>query len=120
MVETSPLSAVSSQSFSVPKNDSPVEVTSKPVELKPKQSFQTNEEVTISSEDLQLAVERLNESLSKMNRDINFSVDSATGKDVVRVMDKNGGLVRQLPNLEMLNFIQNLDKMMGLIFDKRT
>jgi flagellar protein FlaG len=52
---------------------------------------------------------------------VNFSVDSSTGKDVVRVFNSNTGeLVRQLPNDEMLNFVKNLENMMGLIFDNKS
>jgi len=83
--------------------------------------FRINEKFTISTEDLQLAVDRLNQSLKEMNRDVNFSVDSQTGKDVVRVFNSNTGeLVRQLPNDEMLNFVKNLDNMIGMIFDNKS
>jgi len=83
--------------------------------------FKINEKFTISTQDLQTAVDRLNQSLKEMNRDVNFSVDSSTGKDVVRVFNSNTGeLVRQLPNDEMLNFVKNLENMMGLIFDNKS
>ena len=83
--------------------------------------FKVNEKFTISTQDLQVAVDRLNQSLKEMNRDVNFSVDSSTGKDVVRVFNSNTGeLVRQLPNDEMLNFVKNLENMMGMIFDNKT
>jgi len=36
------------------------------------------------------------------------------------VNSNNGEVIRQLPNEEKLNFIRNLDSMMGLIFDKNT
>jgi flagellar protein FlaG len=83
--------------------------------------FKVNEKFTISTQDLQAAVDRLNQSLKEMNRDVNFSVDSSTGKDVVRVFNSNTGeLVRQLPNDETLNFVKNLENMMGMIFDNKS
>jgi len=83
--------------------------------------LELNEEVVISQEELASAVDRLNVMMSKQNRDVHFSVDSSTGKDVVRVTDQNtGALVRQLPSTETLNFIRNLDTMMGLIFNDTT
>ena len=87
----------------------------------PPASFEANEKVLISGEDLKAAVDQLNTHMQKMNRNVNFSVDSASGKDVVRVTDSNTGeTVRQLPNEDMLQFIRNMENMVGVIFDSRT
>jgi flagellar protein FlaG len=87
----------------------------------PAASFEANEKVLISGEDLQAAIDQLNHQMQKMNRNVNFSVDSASGKDVVRVTDSNTGqTVRQLPNEDMLQFIRNMENMVGVIFDSRT
>ena len=59
--------------------------------------------------------------MSAVDRNINFSVDPGTGKDVVRVTDTNTGqTIRQIPAQETLTFIQNLDRMVGLLFDSKT
>jgi len=84
-------------------------------------SFQINEKTVISGDDLRKAVEILNQNLEKYSRNVRFSVDRSTGKDVVRVVSSSSGeTIRQLPNDEMLNFIRNLDNMIGLIFDKKS
>jgi len=84
-------------------------------------SFQINEKTVISGDDLRKAVEILNQNLEKYSRNVRFSVDVSTGKDVVRVVSSSSGeTIRQLPNNEMLNFIRNLDNMIGLIFDKKS
>ena len=55
------------------------------------------------------------------NQDVLFSTDAATGKDVVRVSNKSTGeLIRQMPSVEALKAMQNIDQMMGLIFNKKT
>jgi len=84
-------------------------------------SFKVNEKITISSNDIQQAIDKLNMRMQDMNRNVNFSVDQASGRDVVRVTNKNTGeLVRQLPFEDTLQFMRNLDHMIGLIFDKKS
>lgn len=84
-------------------------------------SFKVNEKTTISSTDIQQAIDQLNMRMQDMNRNVNFSVDQASGRDVVRVTNQNTGeLVRQLPFEDTLQFMRNLDRMIGLIFDKKT
>ena len=75
----------------------------------------------MSSEDLTQAIQSLNDMMSALDRNINFAKDTGTGKDVVRVTDSNTGqTIRQIPSQEMLSFIQNLDRMVGLLFDSKT
>ena len=84
-------------------------------------SFKVNEKTTISSTDIQQAIDQLNMRMQDMNRNVNFSVDQASGRDVVRVTNQNTGeLVRQLPYEDTLQFMRNLDHMIGLIFDKKS
>lgn len=84
-------------------------------------SFEMNEKTVISADDLKAAIESLNQNLQKMNRNVHFSIDAASGKDVVRVTNRNTGeTVRQLPSEETLQFLRNLDNMMGIIFDQKT
>ena len=59
--------------------------------------------------------------MTSRNQAIVFSKDAATGKDVVRVTNKSTGeLIRQMPSVEALKAMQNIDQMMGLIFNQRT
>ena len=89
--------------------------------IKPRESIRINTESVMSAEDLSSAIESLNDMMNALNRNINFSVDPGTGKDVVKVTDSNTGkTIRQIPAQETLTFIQNLDKMVGLLFDRKT
>ena len=88
---------------------------------KPRESIRVNTHSVMSEQDLSIAIQSLNDMMSALDRNINFSVDPGTGKDVVRVTDTNTGeTIRQIPAQETLTFIQNLDKMVGLLFDSKT
>jgi len=88
---------------------------------KPRENIRVNTQSVMSEQDLSIAIQSLNDMMSALDRNINFSVDPGTGKDVVRVTDTNTGkTIRQIPAQETLTFIQNLDKMVGLLFDSKT
>jgi flagellar protein FlaG len=79
-----------------------------------------NREPIISTMELEAKIVELNEAMVSRNQAVLFSIDAATGKDVVRVSNKNTGeLIRQMPSVEALKAMQNIDQMMGLIFNKR-
>ena len=89
--------------------------------IKPREQIRVNTQSVMSEQDLSVAIQSLNDMMSALDRNINFSVDPGTGKDIVKVTDSNTGkTIRQIPAQETLNFIQNLDKMVGLLFDSKT
>ena len=89
--------------------------------IKPREEIRVNTQTVMSDQDLTTAIESLNDMMSALDRNINFSVDPGTGKDIVKVTDSNTGkTIRQIPAQETLSFIQNLDKMVGLLFDTKT
>ena len=91
----------------------------KPVPVVPK--IDINREPIISEKELETKIAELNEAMTSRNQAIVFSKDAATGKDVVRVTNKSTGeLIRQMPSVEALKAMQNIDQMMGLIFNQRT
>ena len=94
-------------------------VKPKPVPEPPKVNI--NREPIISSKELEAKISELNEAMVSRNQDVVFSTDAATGKDVVRVSNKSTGeLIRQMPSAEALKAMQNIDQMMGLIFNQKT
>ena len=94
-------------------------VKSKPVPEPPKVNI--DREPIISSKELEAKISELNEAMVSRNQDVFFSTDAATGKDVVRVSNKSTGeLIRQMPSVEALKAMQNIDQMMGLIFNKKS
>ena len=89
--------------------------------VKPRETIRVDTQSVMSEQDLSTAIQSLNDMMSALDRNINFSVDPGTGKDIVRVTDSNTGkTIRQIPAQETLTFIQNLDKMVGLLFDSKT
>jgi len=91
----------------------------KPVPEAPK--IDINRQPIISTTELEAKIVELNEAMVSRNQAVLFSIDAATGRDVVRVSNKNTGeLIRQMPSVEALKAMQNIDQMMGLIFNKRT
>jgi flagellar protein FlaG len=58
---------------------------------------------------LQEAVSRINDYVQNVQRSIRFSIDEASGKDVVTVLDKQTEeVIRQIPVEEVLVFARNL------------
>ena len=91
----------------------------KPVPEAPK--IDIDRQPIISTTELEAKIVELNEAMVSRNQAVLFSTDAATGRDVVRVSNKNTGeLIRQMPSAEALKAMQNIDQMMGLIFNKRT
>jgi|CoawatStandDraft_6_1074263.scaffolds.fasta_scaffold01275_2 flagellar protein FlaG len=73
-----------------------------------------------SAEDVKNKIADLNRALSERKQSVAFSTDAATGHSVVTVSNlTTGELIRQMPTVEALNAMKNLDHMMGLIFSER-
>ena len=54
------------------------------------------------------------------NIGLKFSVHNATGRTMVKVINKeNGNTIREIPSRELLDLASKLDEMIGIIFDKR-
>ena len=119
------LEAVSNQSVKPTPAQEPIQMADTEVAIaeaiKPREQIRINTQTVMSDQDLSAAIQSLNDMMNALDRNINFSVDPGTGKDVVKVTDSNTGkTIRQIPAQETLTFIQNLDKMVGLLFDSKT
>jgi flagellar protein FlaG len=67
-------------------------------------------------EELQTAVEKIQEFIRKTTSDIKFSIDEDSGRTVVKVIDRETqDVIRQIPSQEMLDLAQALDKLQGLL-----
>jgi flagellar protein FlaG len=107
------------ESRQVAQIEAVVKLQPKPVPEAPKVDI--NREPIISSKELEAKIGELNEAMVSRNQAVLFSTDPQTGKDVVKVTNKSTGeLIRQMPSVEALKAMQNIDQMMGLIFNKRT
>ena len=62
------------------------------------------------------AVDAANQAVKAIKSEINFTLDEDTGKTVVRVVEKQTGmLIRQIPSQEMLEIAKALDRLQGLL-----
>jgi len=71
----------------------------------------------VTREELQQAIERLNEQVKKNSYNLNFSVDEGSDYVVVKIRDANSGeVVRQIPNETVLRLSQHFK---GLLQDEK-
>ena len=71
------------------------------------------EQIQVSREKLDKVVSELKEYVQTMQRDLNFHVDDATGRVVVRVVDTSTNkVVRQIPEEEILALARRLEEML--------
>jgi len=64
--------------------------------------------------------EQLNQQMQRNSRDLSFSVDDVANKIVLTVKNKEGDVVRQIPNEVALRVAQNLDNVKGLMQDDKS
>ena len=66
------------------------------------------------------AVNKLNEALINDGRNLNFSIDKATGMTVVQIRNKETNeVIRQIPSEETLKLARSLQGKDGLIFNEQ-
>jgi flagellar protein FlaG len=69
-----------------------------------------------SAAELQKAVDTLNKFVKPTAHSINFSVDTSTGKTVIKVMDtENNTVLQQFPSADALSMARALDKLQGVL-----
>lgn len=82
------------------------------------QSVKQNEKV--SAEQLEAAIERLNQLMQEGQRSLAFSVDKDLEEVIITVKDmQTDQIIRQIPNEEALKFAKNLESVLGVIFNDR-
>ena len=73
-----------------------------------------------SIEDIQNAVQELNNRLDNQQIQVNFGVDEDTGRIVVKVKDtESGEVIRQIPSEATLEFAHNAQKGVGITLDSK-
>lgn len=72
-------------------------------------------------QNLELAIDRLNEQMKDGGRGLNFSVDEKLGRPVVTVRNESTGeVVRQIPNEVVVRVAHNIDELKGLLHNEKT
>ena len=70
-----------------------------------------------NKERLENSVQRLNELVSSVQRDLQFSIDQQSGKTVITVLDSTTEeVVRQIPSEEVLALARNIETLKGVLF----
>lgn len=73
-----------------------------------------------SKEELEQIVEKMQETVNVMQRNLNFSIHDTTGTTIVKVMDAGSGeVIRQMPTEDALVLAERLDEMRSLLFEAR-
>jgi flagellar protein FlaG len=66
------------------------------------------------------AISAANTALKSISSSLEFSKDSSTGKDLVRIIDTNSNeVIRQFPTEEMLAIARAIDNFKGLLIDQK-
>ncbi len=69
--------------------------------------------------ELNNAISLLNEQMTKLGRNLGFSVDHQIGMSIVTVNDQNtGAMIRQIPNEAVIRVAQNIESLKGVIYSK--
>jgi flagellar protein FlaG len=87
-------------------------------------SQQESKEITYSkplnSEQLEKVAQQLQDFVGELNRNLEFSVDKDSGRDVIKVFDKGtGDLIKQFPSEEVLTLVSKLSEMVGGFVDTK-
>ncbi|WP_108649700.1 flagellar protein FlaG [Dongshaea marina] len=113
-------------SRSVLQQTSPAERASQPQMPKPdarNEEVRDNVQQSLAELDPQAVretMETLNAHVQLMQRQISFSVDESSGRQVIMVFDKNTGeAIKQIPSEDLLQLARNLDKVVGLLFSSQ-
>ncbi|MEP0177495.1 MAG: flagellar protein FlaG [Paraglaciecola sp.] len=128
------------QSFALPKEDLVVDKTQTQLsqsELSAESHNQTKVSVfsadnqviqdEYSPEEIEVAVTQISEFVQASSRQLNFSVDEDSNKQVVKVTDaESGDVIRQIPSEEVLKLSERLQDLqtevgtaVGLLFNKQ-
>ncbi len=78
----------------------------------------TNQPLT--TQQLERVAQQLQDFVGDLNRNIEFSVDEDSGRDVIKVIDKDSGdLLKQYPSEEVLTLVAKLSDMVGGFVDTK-
>ena len=73
-----------------------------------------------SREQLDRAVSEVRKALAPVARNLQFSIDDATGRSVVKVVDSTTNeVIRQLPSEELLALTRSMDSLSGLFVKQK-
>ena len=96
-----------------------VKETTANAEAKSDNSFSPETELdqpSLTVEEIDYAVEVINETMSMFNRSLSFQVDEVNGRTVIKIMDsETDELIKQIPSEDMLKIISHMQEMQSLL-----
>ena len=73
----------------------------------------------LDREQLEQMAQQLQDFMGEMNRSLQFKVDEDSGRDVIKVLDKDSGeVIKQYPSEEVLSLVSKLSKSAGILIDQ--
>jgi flagellar protein FlaG len=87
-----------------------------PEAAKPSQIAENQEQKAPGKADVKQAVETISKFVSSRQSELSFSIDDATGSQIVKITDtQTNQVIRQIPSEEAVTIAQALDKLQGLL-----
>lgn len=88
----------------------------RPETEKASQAVESPEKKAPEKQDVEKAVEKISEFVSSRQSELSFSIDDASGSQIVKIMDiQTKQVIRQFPSEEAVAIAQALDKLQGLL-----
>ncbi|MCC5853793.1 MAG: flagellar protein FlaG [Alkalimonas sp.] len=123
-------SSVTSSILSVEKTEARFQVEQEPKrieQLAPDEPQKGGKLEPVSRNELNEAVEVMNNAAAIQKRSLSFSIDDASGREVIKVVDfKTSELIRQIPSEELLKVAQDVKRLqqemgrsIGLLVDSK-
>lgn len=105
----------SANSSAITKNEQQDKVN---VEQKVTEENEVTQPLTIKQ--LEKVAQQLQDFVGDLNRSLEFSVDKDSGRDVIKVFDRESGdLLKQFPSEEVLTLVSKLSDMVGGFIDAK-
>lgn len=71
----------------------------------------------VSRKTIEEAVGKLQDYADQYKRSLQFSIDEDSGRTIVRLLDSENKVLRQIPSEDVLSLAQSLDKHLGGLFE---
>ncbi len=79
-----------------------------------------NNQQPLSPKEIKRIINKINENVSRLNKDVRFAYNDTIKSLVVKVIDaKTGRVIREIPPQQVINLQKKLSEVVGIIFDSK-